>query len=144
MDSKTVPTEWNFTDLTSTDSKTNGGIGTVLINGLTLFVSTSAERVDPYYPQVWSDGTKTEAEMTDSCIGHPDGVGLYHYHIMSPCIMDPNSTLAKAPGICMDNHECHSNLADFVMKGFDNYKRLTPVGLSKDGHPVFGPYGDDG
>lgn len=33
----------------------------------------------------------TTPETTDACIGHPDGNGNYHYHLMSPCLMDSSS-----------------------------------------------------
>lgn len=53
-----------------------------------MFDSSSGSDTDPYYPKVWSGSDKSTSETVDGCIGHPDGDGIYHYHIMSPCLFN--------------------------------------------------------
>ncbi len=107
-----------------------------------MFDSASGDKVDPYFPAVWSGGTKTTAETVDGCIGHPDGEGLYHYHVISPCLF--NTDWEYATDICSQITDCADDLASFVMTGYTDYTDKTVIGVSKDGHPVFGPFTTDG
>jgi hypothetical protein len=133
------PTEWDLTDSSSVGT---GGLGAVLINGVVMFDSSSASDVDPYFPAAWSGGTKTTAETVDGCIGHPDGDAMYHYHIMSPCLF--NTDWQYSTDICATITACASDLASYVLTGYSNVKSLTVIGVSKDGHPLFGPYTAEG
>jgi len=81
------PPPWNYTDL-ATDKTQLNGAGAVLLNGVVVFDDVSASFVDPLYPKAWSGGSKTEAEMTDICLGHPQMSGMYHYHVASPCLFN--------------------------------------------------------
>jgi len=67
------------------------GASGININGVMFFDSSSAENHDPYYPAQWSESTSNDPDTVDACIGHPDGDGLYHYHIMSPCLFNTNA-----------------------------------------------------
>lgn len=53
-------------------------------------------------------------EVLDSCWGHPDQSGTYHYHMLSPCMSDPGTG--------------HSNLLGYALDGFG----------------IYGPRGEDG
>lgn len=56
-------------------------------------------------------------EIQDSCNGHPDHQGAYHYHNMSPCIKDGGGKKGK-----------HSDLVGYITDGFG----------------IYGPYGENG
>jgi hypothetical protein len=43
----------------------------IALNGVTIFSSSSANNVDPFYPRYWSGATATTAEMVDACLAHP-------------------------------------------------------------------------
>jgi hypothetical protein len=134
-----VPSQWDLVDISSANIN---GAGGVLINGVLLFDSSSDSDVDPYYPKVWSGGTKNTSETVDGCIGHPDGNGNYHYHIMSPCLF--NTDWEYSTSICSDVTACSDDMASYVLTGFTAEQDLVVVGVSKDGHPIFGPYTSDG
>ncbi|WP_201732796.1 YHYH protein [Acidithrix sp. C25] len=72
-----------------------GAIG-VLTNGVMLFNALDAGSLDA-----------VAHETQDSCGGHPDHFGTYHYHDISPCI------LAKATG--------QSTLVGYALDGFGIY-----------------------
>jgi len=86
-----------------------GPIG-VAINGIPFYNPYNAEGRDavlgPY------------AEVFDSCCGHPDQMGRYHYHKYPVCINSPFHDPAGQ----------HSPL----------------IGFAFDGFPIYGPNGDDG
>lgn len=49
-------------------------------------------------------------EVQDSCNGHPERQGTYHYHNMSPCMKDNSGKQGK-----------HSDLAGYALDGFGIY-----------------------
>ena len=64
--------------------------------------------------------------------------GVFHYHYMPVCLAD--SSLAS-------NDKCISNCEDiknYGIEGFKNNKTISPIGIAKDGHIVYGPYDDSG
>lgn len=85
-----IPTtsEWSIVTSDTTVAKSLDGIVGIAINGLPIFAGASGDKVDPYYPKAWSGSTKTTAETVDACIGHPQGDGLYHYHMLPPCLVN--------------------------------------------------------
>lgn len=56
-------------------------------------------------------------ELQDSCNGHPEPSGVYHYHSYSPCLVDKR-----------DQPDHHSSLMGYALDGFG----------------IFGPYGEGG
>jgi len=84
-----------------------GGIG-VSINGAQIYGSADANGKDAYI---------NEGSTFDTCGGHPDPTGIYHYHA------DPK------PGCVYNN-----------IKG----KHSPLWGFMADGIPIFGAYGDKG
>ncbi len=57
-------------------------------------------------------------EVQDTCNGHPQMQGIYHYHGISPCITDKGGPATHQP----------SDLLGYALDGFG----------------IYGPYGDDG
>lgn len=81
--------------------------------------------------------------MTDACIGHPGGNGIYHYHLMSPCLPDPDDT-TYAGEMCTPMNGCTDDIFGWALGGYSNSKSQLLYGISVDGHPLFGPYDDSG
>ncbi|MBX7106411.1 MAG: YHYH protein [Gemmataceae bacterium] len=82
-----------------------GPIG-VAINGVVFFNPFEAggvNAIDGYH-----------AEWLDSCCGHPQQTGVYHYHKYPSCVKSP----------FVDDGKQHS----------------PPIGFAADGYPVYGPY----
>jgi len=86
-----------------------GPIGTA-INGVVFFNPFEAGGINAVegYAEVW----------LDSCCGHPQQHGVYHYHKYPSCVKSPFP---------------------------DEGKRHSPIlGFAWDGYPVYGPYESDG
>jgi len=83
-----------------------GPIG-IAINGIPLFNQYNME-----------GGDAVRLETFDSCCGHPDPRGMYHYHQYPSCIKSPFH----------DPKGKHSPI----------------IGFAFDGFPVYGPNGNDG
>ena len=77
----------------------------------------------------------------DHCMAHTNGDGYYHYHAASPCV--GNTDLAyDTPYMCYSLTECWGKYMDYIN---DNWATsLTPFGLAKDGHIIWGPYDSNG
>lgn len=86
-----------------------GPIG-VAINGIPFY--------NPYNAQGRDAVMGRNAEVFDSCCGHPDQMGRYHYHKYPTCINNP---FKEEPG-----------------------KHSPVIGWAFDGFPIYGPNGDDG
>lgn len=78
----------------------------------------------PFYNQYNSQGKNAvegpTAEVFDSCCGHPDQMGRYHYHKYPVCVHNPFKDQEKAGE--------HSPL----------------IGYAFDGYAIYGPNGEDG
>ena len=83
-----------------------GPIG-IAVNGIPFFNQYNAE-----------GGDAIRLETFDSCCGHPNPDGMYHYHKEPVCIKSPFKEVAGR----------HSPL----------------LGYAFDGFPIYGPNGDDG
>lgn len=86
-----------------------GPIGTA-INGVVFFNPFEMEGMNAVegYNEVW----------LDSCCGHPQQSGVYHYHKYPSCVKSPFA----------DDGQQHSPV----------------IGIAWDGYPVYGPYDEDG
>lgn len=116
-----------------------------MLNGVVYYPPANADGDDPYYPKNWAgtNVSQTTPTTTDACLGHPDDMGIYHYHIMSPCLFNTNASYTSQ--ICNTNYTaCYNDIKGFALAGFSNEKALTVIGITKDGHPFFGPYDASG
>ena len=91
-----------------------GAVG-VLLNGVVLFSAIDAPGRDA-----------VAHETQDSCHGHPQRSGVYHYHDIGPCVPDPR----RADG--------HSGLVGYAIDGFGIFghhgaggKRLSSADLDE-------------
>lgn len=57
--------------------------------------------------------------------------------MISPCIVD--STFGEPLMPCPENAECNADIREYAANGY-NQRDLEPVGLSRDGHVIWGPY----
>jgi hypothetical protein len=55
-------------------------------------------------------------EIQDRCNGHPQGAGIYHYHDLSPCLVDRTASSSTLVGYALDGYgiyverDAHGNL----------------------------------
>lgn len=100
----------------------------------------SGEGVDPFYPSDYK-GASTEPESVDACMAHPEPMAnSLHYHSVSPCIVDDSYSVGKT---CNEVDECSEDFLGYAYTPFQSLGQY-PVGLSKDGRIIWGPYKDDG
>lgn len=70
----------------------------------------------PFYsPYTANDLNAGECEKFDSCDGHADDRGSYHYHVGATCVV--GNTKGKFIGVAMDGHPIYS-----APEGFDKTK----------------------
>lgn len=60
----------------------------IAVSGMSVSAPLNNEDQDPLYPNDGSD-----AVAVDTCLGHTNGYGYLHYHVMAPCVSVANSTL---------------------------------------------------
>ena len=80
--------------------------------------------------------------VMDECLGTSVEDSLYHYHMLSPCIM-PGSTLNRKTylDLCNDNRKCAEDRWQHALSGYDKHKDVHRViGIAKDGRFIYGPY----
>jgi hypothetical protein len=136
-----IPTAAGFTSVGTTEISSVVGVG---FSGVTFYGAVSADSVDPLYPAVYADVTDTSSaeEMFDMCLGHPQDTGMYHYHAFAPCVLD--SSYSTTPTGCNAITECADDVLTYGEDAYASYKTTTPIGISKDGHIIYGPYKSDG
>ncbi|KAJ3330974.1 hypothetical protein HDU76_004374 [Blyttiomyces sp. JEL0837] len=102
-----------YTNLNKTTTNTKIPLGPIgmAINGIPLYGNSDIEGRDAYV---------YEGVSFDTCKGHPDQDGAYHYHA------EPG--LNCVPGYTNTSGTGHSKI----------------IGIMADGIPIFGPYGDSG
>lgn len=97
-----------------------------------------------------ADAVENEWVTLDQCLTHPTPFSEYHYHMWSPCAHKSNgwASTSVAPDMCKDLEACRTDPIGFaVEKGWTDsgsYGYGDIVGLSKDGHLIYGPYKGDG
>lgn len=99
-----------FPKIAAKPTKTPFGPIGVAINGIPFYNQYNAEGKDAVLGPF--------AEVFDSCCGHPDQMGRYHYHKYPVCVNSPFTDPAGK----------HSPL----------------IGYAFDGFPIYGPNGEDG
>lgn len=62
----------------------------IALNGVLFYPGSTPEKYDPIYPKGKSSKDKPKRVTLDACLGTTDGTetGVYHYHTMSPCILN--------------------------------------------------------
>jgi hypothetical protein len=126
------------------------GVG---FDGVLLNSGINDEKVDIFWPVSWnftySNGDVSEYVYEDGdqkihnydiCGSHVNGNGYLHYHAASYCVVDPS--LADDFEICYDNDDCWEDPPNWLAEQFP--RTLTPLGIAKDGHIIWGPYDNDG
>jgi YHYH protein len=107
-----------------------------------ILASSSIEKTDPFYPRWWTGAGAVQAEMVDGCLAHPQVSGIYHYHILPPCLVNAANLSPTTP--CAVNQQCSSDIKGYALASYENYKSEMVLGIAKDGHFILGPYKDDG
>ena len=109
----------------------------VSIDNVPILNVNSADDIDPFYPP-----SGYTAEKVDACLAHPQVAGIYHYHIASGCAVSPPSGNISG---CAQISACSSDIASYSLTLFpSSAKKLTVIGIAKDGHVIYGPYLSNG
>ncbi len=109
----------------------------VSIDNVAIFNVNSANDVDPFYPP-----SGYSAEVVDACLSHPQTAGIYHYHMASGCAVSPPSGNISS---CSATPACAADIASYSLTLFpSSAKKLTVIGIAKDGHVIYGPYLSNG
>jgi hypothetical protein len=132
----TVPS-WASYALDSDSDSLTTAVG-VSLNGIIILASSSTNNIDPFYPNSWSGMVELADEYVDGCLGHPNGPGVYHYHLLSPCILD--SSTVSTTSSCTSITDCASDVGTYALDFYADYMQETVVGIAKDGHLLLGPY----
>ena len=127
----TVPTASAFT--LSQNSVPAGALAGIAVDGVSILNVNSLNNVDPFFPNPSSFGS----EGADQCLSHPAGMGEYHYHVASGCMVNPPSGNLSN---CSPNIGCLNNVGSYSVQMFSSYRTLTVIGIAKDGHVIYGPY----
>jgi len=104
------PTGIKNVDGTTNSNPSKGAIG-ISINGVALFGNADANNGDAYI---------NEGKTFDTCNGHPQDAGIYHYH------MEPAATC----GVFKDVAGSHSPLFGFMYDGIPIYGELGDSGIA--------------
>jgi hypothetical protein len=114
-----------------------GTLAGVSIDNVPIFNVNSAQNVDPFYPP-----SGYEVEMVDTCLAHPQSSGIYHYHMATGCAVSPPTGNISS---CSSSTACSSDIASYSIASFpSSAKKLTVIGIAKDGHVIYGPYTSSG
>ena len=94
------------------------------------------------------DAVENEWITLDQCLTHPTPTKEYHYHMWSPCAKKGNgyASTTVAPDMCKDLDDCYNDPMGFAQgKAYTDTTTFgTIIGISKDGHMIYGPYNADG
>ena len=95
-----------------------------------------------------ADAVENEWVTLDECLSHPTPFGAYHYHMWSPCYKKGNgyASTTVAPEMCKDHENCRKDPITFAINAAftDTSTYGTIIGVTRDGHLVYGPYNADG
>jgi hypothetical protein len=99
--------------------------------------------VDPFSPPLQceiNNPVLCGAEKVDSALTHPNPDGVLHTHIMNKYL---TGQFRGQQNVVACTTQC-ADLQGFALSQMAAFKTLTPLGLARDGHVIYGPYGSDG
>lgn len=84
-----------------------------------------------------------------SCsLEHPQETGILHRHSSSGCAISTALQSSQGSTSCAaatyGGAACSSDFKQYLLNMFSSYKKLTVVGIAKDGHVLVGPYDANG
>jgi hypothetical protein len=132
------------TDTSDTTNSTGSGANistasAMAISGVLIYNALSSSN---------EDAVESEWATLDNCLSHPTPTGAYHYHQWSPCYQRGNgyASTTVAPDMCKDTEACYSDPSQLAIDS--GYSDTTAygeiIGVTKDGHLLYGPYNSDG
>jgi len=145
------------------------GAGVDMAGGY-LAAYTSGNNIDPLYPSPYNSAY---VEGFDGTMSHPDPNGMMHYHVPSPFNMNAKAlstangnifaactyvagkgayvTYGSTKTWCVNitgtaSTASIANTANYLTTAFQaaGYNTATPLGISRDGHIIYGPYDNTG
>ena len=110
-------------------------------NGVLIFSAISEEfGVDPINPP--ETGIPPEF-VFDECLGTVDETGIYHYHMLSPCILDNTLSQDNYLTLCDSNVDCADDKFEYALQYYSGQNQKV-IGVAKDGRLIYGPYNAQG
>ncbi|CDW91050.1 UNKNOWN [Stylonychia lemnae] len=142
-----LPEYSQFTNMISSQPADLDEFVGIALNGVLLSsgFSTLNMNVDPIFPIEYDQVTNINdaKEMGDTCLTSVhNGNNYHHYHIISPCILDSDLQAKSQQVACFMDSGCSDNLIQYSKA--QKLKTLMPIGIAKDGHPIYGPYNSQG
>eukprot|EP00347_Sterkiella_histriomuscorum_P007666 403348040 len=135
-------------DLTITKLPSSDNVAGIALNGVFIFSGTSSWNIDGFYPKSWNGQSSLKYLDNDVCMGTSESYNVYRYHMYSPCIWSTGSAaLKRRVEACKDENapNCQSDPTAFVKGYTDNTDYgIKPIGVAKDGRPIYNPYKIDG
>lgn len=111
----------------------------IALNGVPIFAGVSELGFDALYPKTYKGSAATPIKV-DYCMGNNDYTSFYHYYSMSPCIFDGTIKSLPLGKSCDSDSSCRNKKANHMITARSAYKTLTPIGIARDGHKIYGPY----
>lgn len=116
----------------------------IALNGVPFYTGTSEFGADAYYPKSLTTGFVRPIDP-DACLGNSDYSDYYHYYSFSPCILTSTPKSASIASQCSDSTSCENDKLSYARQYIGTANQdLTPIGLARDGHKIYGPYNTDG
>lgn len=116
----------------------------ISLNGVFFFTPTYNFGVDALFPADFGAVTGASGASLDQCLGSVSGQNTYGYYMYSPCLYEV--ALRTQSQKCKEGYELCNKSPTWHAAAYtplDKKVRL-PVGIAKDGHPIYGPYKENG
>lgn len=131
---------YSYTEHSGTDVDKIVGIA---LNGVPIFSGVSELGMDAYAAASYN-GVKATNIAPDYCLGDNSHTSFYHYYTMSPCILSGALKSSPTAKSCNSDTTCKSDKETYLLKAKSSQKTLTPIGIARDGHKIYGPFDDNG
>lgn len=119
----------------------------VAFNGVPILPGTSELGFDAFLPKTYNGETATAAYV-DYCLGSSEYHTFYHYYSFSPCIYHGSLWSQVVGKSCSSVTACASTPLTYMTTIDPNlvstYQTLIPIGISRIGWLIYGPYDETG
>eukprot|EP00347_Sterkiella_histriomuscorum_P020863 403336175 len=114
----------------------------VSLNGVLILTGNSAVSIDAFYPTTISASTIIDFDV---CLGNSLNRAYYHYLSFSPCIFSSTPRNKVNAMECEEISQCSANELKYGISFLTSaQKKVSPIGIARDGHMIVGPYNSNG
>eukprot|EP00347_Sterkiella_histriomuscorum_P013676 403363796 len=135
---------WNFNPSTDPDypllkMPNSDSVVGIARNGVFFFSGTSHLGYDVFYPTAYGLEKDPKALDFDICLGNSITYNTYRYHSYSACVYQVD--IRKIAQQCNGKTKCNEDKLQWALDNTPKILRdITPIGIAKDGHVIYGPY----